>query len=348
MLRELGTGLKTLYLETRDVLPARSTLRSAPGAGRTLSWRELNAVKRNNADLKALIPFLILFNAPGGMVLLPALAKLVPSFLPSTFVTQDKMPALLQARAEIRARSAKAIAAYYRSTLRSRSSLAIDDVRSLVFAAQTGGFDHPRQIAASLGDLPEDARELLAFDALPDAIFVNAVQFAGVSSLKTRLYSRARLNNELLHAYAHLELEDILLADTMLDDTDDIAPLNLAELRQICDGRAIPLSYLDNHEKLLKSLVSWLELTPGLYDCNPDPDHPSPNNTHDEKHIPAPSPGSKLPIRTRLSEDRIHAYLYGPDESKPIHIPDSPHLILAFQVLSTINAAAQSIKNKPI
>jgi hypothetical protein len=60
-------------------------------SGTTLTPEEKAKVKGQLLDLAKAIPALAIFAAPGGMLLLPLLAKLLPfSFLPSAWDRKDK------------------------------------------------------------------------------------------------------------------------------------------------------------------------------------------------------------------------------------------------------------------
>jgi hypothetical protein len=62
------------------------TLLAKAAAGQTLDATERRKVKAQLIDLAKAVPALAIFAAPGGMVLLPLLAKLLPfDFLPSAF-----------------------------------------------------------------------------------------------------------------------------------------------------------------------------------------------------------------------------------------------------------------------
>ncbi|KNC53279.1 uncharacterized protein AMSG_08772 [Thecamonas trahens ATCC 50062] len=314
-LSEMWRGLVSLYRETQASRPARRALKASADGARSLSWHQLEAIKRNNADLRALLPFLIVLNAPGGLILVPALAKLMPSFLPSTFLTEAQAATVYAAHAKLRSRCASPIAAYFRGAATSDRAVA-----DLVFAAQAGAFASPAKLAAALASLPEASQARLTFDTLPDSLLPLAAQYAGISSLRTRFLSRPRLEAALAAKYAQLELEDVLLADTMMDDSDDIPPLTLHDLRTTCDERAIDASVDDDRASLLKSLTAWLNYTPSLYDAIPELGDAGPVTKGDLK--------------------RIHQFLYGTDD---LPKPDTPHLVFSFQVLSTINALSRRV-----
>jgi hypothetical protein len=60
-------------------------------AGKTLTIDEKGKVKRQLIDLAKAVPALAIFAAPGGMLLLPLLAKLLPfNVLPSAWSAQSR------------------------------------------------------------------------------------------------------------------------------------------------------------------------------------------------------------------------------------------------------------------
>jgi len=67
------------------------TLLAKAAAGQTLDATERKKVKAQLIDLAKAVPALAIFAAPGGMVLLPLLAKLLPfDLLPSAFHAKSK------------------------------------------------------------------------------------------------------------------------------------------------------------------------------------------------------------------------------------------------------------------
>jgi hypothetical protein len=75
------------------------TLLAKAAAGQTLDASERRKVKDQLIDLAKAVPALAIFAAPGGMVLLPLLAKLLPfDFLPSAFHEKDREAATRKER----------------------------------------------------------------------------------------------------------------------------------------------------------------------------------------------------------------------------------------------------------
>ena len=67
--------------------------------GGTLTAGEKDKVREQLIDLAKTIPALAIFAAPGGMLLLPILIKLLPfNLLPSSFVDPPRRPALPEPR----------------------------------------------------------------------------------------------------------------------------------------------------------------------------------------------------------------------------------------------------------
>jgi len=102
----LTTRLEALVLDNLDRLlqEIRETrelaeLLAKATAGGTLSSEEKAKVREQLLDLAKTVPELAIFAAPGGMLLLPILLKLLPfNLLPSSFVDPPTVPELPEPR----------------------------------------------------------------------------------------------------------------------------------------------------------------------------------------------------------------------------------------------------------
>ena len=85
-------NLEAIVTEVRQTGELGQLLAKA-AAGRTLSSEERGKVKEQLLDLAKAVPALAIFAAPGGMLLLPLLAKLLPfSVLPSAWDKKGPSP----------------------------------------------------------------------------------------------------------------------------------------------------------------------------------------------------------------------------------------------------------------
>jgi hypothetical protein len=90
----VSQNLSAVVTEIRETGELGGLLAKA-AAGRTLSGAEKRRMKRQLIDLAKAVPALAIFAAPGGMLLLPLLAKLLPfNLLPSAW---EKRPAASEA-----------------------------------------------------------------------------------------------------------------------------------------------------------------------------------------------------------------------------------------------------------
>src|SRR3989454_7427346 len=91
-------NLDRLLQEIREPRELGELLAKA-AAGGTLSGEEKTKIREQLIDLAKTIPALAIFAAPGGMLLLPILLKLLPfNLLPSSFIDPPPAPALPEPR----------------------------------------------------------------------------------------------------------------------------------------------------------------------------------------------------------------------------------------------------------
>ncbi|GAA0160868.1 secondary carrier transporter [Lithospermum erythrorhizon] len=247
-LQHYWLGTKLLWADAR--ISSRLLLKLA--AGKPLSRRERQQLKRTTADIFRLVPFGVFVIVPFMEFLLPVFLKVFPNMLPSTF--QDKMKEQEKLKKRLNARLE--YARFLQETVKEMAK-EIQDTRS----------GETKKTAEDLDEFMDNVRrgtaisndEILVFaklfndeltlDNISRPRLVNMCKYMSISPYGTDAYLRYMLQKRL---------RKITADDKMIQD-EGLESLSEDELRQACRERGM-LGLLSADEMRVQ-LLNWLDLS---------------------------------------------------------------------------------------
>ncbi|KAG9154687.1 hypothetical protein Leryth_019031 [Lithospermum erythrorhizon] len=247
-LQHYWLGTKLLWADAR--ISSRLLLKLA--AGKPLSRRERQQLKRTTADIFRLVPFGVFVIVPFMEFLLPVFLKVFPNMLPSTF--QDKMKEQEKLKKRLNARLE--YARFLQETVKEMAK-EIQDTRS----------GETKKTAEDLDEFMDNVRrgtaisndEILGFaklfndeltlDNISRPRLVNMCKYMSISPYGTDAYLRYMLQKRL---------RKITADDKMIQD-EGLESLSEDELRQACRERGM-LGLLSADEMRVQ-LLNWLDLS---------------------------------------------------------------------------------------